>query len=212
MNTGLKLMSFFVKKLTGIVIVVLFVILAAFFAYDMANIYVVVNDGLSQRAETVISRQGPSDLNRFFTLKYLNSDSLFYSEQYRDYLIQDYDYEMKIKKLWVWPWQSRTEVVVEEYIPESSWKFSITDEMRERLAAAQAPSADTNADEGQAEEAAGENSETGEEAKEVSLVIPNPQWQNGEKQVEFRKVDGQWKIDRIVFLRGIKPDKKKSEE
>jgi hypothetical protein len=173
----------------------------------MANIYVVVNDGLSQRAQTVISRQDPSDLNRFFTLKYLNSDSLFYSDQYRDYLIQDFDYEMKIKKLWVWPWQSRTSVIVEEYIPESSWKFSVTDEMLERLTAAQTP-ADTQKPEGEQAEAdaAGEN---GEEAKEVSLVIPKPQWQNGEKQVEFRKVDGQWKIDRIVFLRGIQPEKKK---
>lgn len=207
MNTGLKLMSFFVRKLTGIVIIILFIILAAFYAYDMANIYVVVNDGLSQRAQTVISRQDPSDLNRFFTLKYLNSDSLFYSDQYRDYLIQDFDYEMKIKKLWVWPWQSRTSVVVEEYIPESSWKFSVTDEMLERLTAAQTP-ADTQKPEGEQAEAdaAGEN---GEEAKEVSLVIPKPQWQNGEKQVEFRKVDGQWKIDRIVFLRGIQPEKKK---
>jgi hypothetical protein len=207
LNTGLKLMSFFVRKLTGIVIIILFIILAAFYAYDMANIYVVVNDGLSQRAQTVISRQDPSDLNRFFTLKYLNSDSLFYSDQYRDYLIQDFDYEMKIKKLWVWPWQSRTSVVVEEYIPESSWKFSVTDEMLERLTAAQTP-ADTQKPEGEQAEAdaAGEN---GEEAKEVSLVIPKPQWQNGEKQVEFRKVDGQWKIDRIVFLRGIQPEKKK---
>jgi hypothetical protein len=206
LNTGLKLMSYFVSKLTSIVIIILLVILAAFFAYDMANIYVVVNDGLSQRAETIINRQDPSDLNRFFTLKYLNSESLFYSDQYRDYLIQDYDYEMKIKKLWVWPWQSRTEIVVEEYIPEASWKFSITDEMRERLIAAQVQQADTNGDEEDGEEAAGEG---GEEAKEVSLVIPKPQWQNGEKLVEFRKVDGQWKIDRIVFLRGIKPDKKK---
>lgn len=173
----------------------------------MANIYVVVNDGLTQRAQTIIGRQDPSDLNRFFTLKYLNSDPLFNSDQYRDYLIQDFDYEVKIKKMWVWPWQTRTSVVVEEYIPESSWKFTITDEMRERLAASQtsANSQETEGEQADTKPAG----ESGEEAKEVSLNIPKPQWQNGEKQVEFRKVDGQWKIDRIVYLRGIKPEKKK---
>jgi len=202
-------MSFFVRKLTGIVVVILLIILATFFAYDMANIYVVVNDGLSQRAETIINRQDPADLNRFFTLKYLNSDSLFYSEQYRDYLISDFDFELKIKKMWVWPWQSRTEVLVEESIPDSSWKFSITDELREKLATAQAiPSKDGEAGT-DGEKAAEENTE---EAKEVALNIPKPQWQNGEKLVEFRKVDGQWKIDRIVFVRNLKPEESRKPE
>jgi hypothetical protein len=200
LNTGLKLMFFFVRKLTGIVIVILLIILATFIAYDMANIYVVANDGLTQRAETIINRQDPTDLNRFFTLKYLNSDSLFYSDQYRDYLITGYDYELKIKKLWVWPWQSRTEVIVEEYIPEPSWKFSITDELRERLIAEQTP----KVTEAEGDEEGTEGTE--EAVKEVSLNIPAPKWQNGEKMIEFRKIDGQWKIDRIVFVKGLNQD------
>ena len=201
MGTGMRLMSFFVKKLTGIVIVILLIILTSFIAYDIANIYVVVNDGLSQRAETILNRQDPTDLNRFFTLKYLNSDPLFHSEQYRDYLITDYNYELKIKKLWAWPWQSRTNIVVEESIPEASWKFSITEEMRERLIAAQTPAVVT---EGEGEAAKGEGD--AEVAQEIELIIPKPQWQSGEKLIEFRKVDGQWKIDRIVFIRDLKPE------
>lgn len=193
MGIGMRLMSFFVRKVTGLVIVILLIILASFIAYDLANIYVVVNDGLSQRTITVLDRQDPTDLNRFFTLKYLNSDPLFHSEQYRDYLISDYDYELKLEKLWVWPWQSRTSILVEESIPEASWKFSITDEMKERLIAAQTPVAI---------EGEGEVVET----PEIELVIPKPQWQNGEKLIEFRKVDGQWKIDRIVFIRALKPE------
>ena len=190
----MRLMSFLVRKITGIVIVILLIILSSFIAYDLANIYVVVNDGLSQRTMTVLDRQDPADLNRFFTLKYLNSDPLFHSEQYRDYLISDYNYELKIKKLWVWPWQSRSDITVEEFIPESSWKFTITEEMRERLIVAQTPAA---AAEGEGE---------AEETQEIKLIIPKPQWQNGEKLIEFRKVDGQWKIDRIVFIRGLKPE------
>ena len=27
--------------------------------------------------------------------------------------------------MWVWPWESEIEMIVEESIPESSWKFSL---------------------------------------------------------------------------------------
>ena len=48
MNTALKLVFFLARKLVGIAIIILLIVLATFIAYDMANIYVVVNDGLSQ--------------------------------------------------------------------------------------------------------------------------------------------------------------------
>jgi hypothetical protein len=217
MNTALKLVFFLARKLVGIAIIILLIVLATFIAYDMANIYVVVNDGLSQRAETIIQSDDPADLNRFFTLKYLNSDTMFRSEQFKDYKIQDYNYELKIKKLWVWPWESETEMVVEESIPESSWKFSITEEMRDRLIAAQMPPeqeqdevSDPDLEEGtEGEENA--QTETQQQDQEFELEIPNPYWQNGEKVIELRKVDGHWKIDGIVFVKSIQPEQEASD-
>ncbi|HHT66490.1 MAG: hypothetical protein ACOX25_02785 [Caldicoprobacterales bacterium] len=217
MNTALKLVFFLARKLVGIAIIILLIVLATFIAYDMANIYVVVNDGLSQRAETIIQSDDPADLNRFFTLKYLNSDTMFRSEQFKDYNIQDYNYELKIKKLWVWPWESETEMVVEESIPESSWKFSITEEMRDRLIAAQMPPeqeqdevSDPDLEEGtEGEENA--QTETQQQDQEFELEIPNPYWQNGEKVIELRKVDGHWKIDGIVFVKSIQPEQEASD-
>ena len=217
MNTDLKLVFFLARKLVGIAIIILLIVLATFIAYDMVNIYVVVNDGLSQRAETIIQSDDPADLNRFFTLKYLNSDTMFRSEQFKDYNIQDYNYELKIKKLWVWPWESETEMVVEESIPESSWKFSITEEMRDRLIAAQMPPeqeqdevSDPDLEEGtEGEENA--QTETQQQDQEFELEIPNPYWQNGEKVIELRKVDGHWKIDGIVFVKSIQPEQEASD-
>ncbi|NLB43447.1 MAG: hypothetical protein GX815_14590, partial [Clostridiales bacterium] len=139
MKTALRLITFLTRKIIGIAVVIILIIMATFISYDMANIYVVANDGLSKRAEIIISNENPSDLNKFFTLKYLNSDTMLSSGQFKDYIVSDYNYELKIKKLWVWPWESTTEMVVEEFIPESSWKFSISDEFRERLTLAQMP-------------------------------------------------------------------------
>ena len=216
MNTALKLITFLARKLVAIAIVILLIVMATFIAYDMANIYIIVSDGLSQRAETAIHGEDPSSLNRFFTLKHLNSDPIFRSTQFDDYNIQDYIYELKVKKVWVWPWESETEVVVEEYIPESSWKFSITEEMRERLMAAQMPAEEPAEQTGKNEEA-GQETETGsgdengegdagEQGQKIELEIPPPTWQNGEKVIEMRKVEGQWKIDGIVFVRSIEPE------
>ena len=203
MNTGLKLASFFLRKLTIMVVVLLLIVLATFFAYDVANIYVMAKDGLSQRAETIINEEDTDSLNRFFTKKFLNSDPLLRSHPYQGYQISDYGYELKIRRIWVWPWQSRTNVLVKESIPESSWKFSITDEMREKLTAEQGIPQD-------AEKEDGSNAKNGETAK-VKLNIPKPKWQNGEKAVEFRKVKGQWKINRIALSKspGSSQDAKK---
>ena len=35
---------------------------------------------------------------------------------YENYDITSYDHRIKIKKLWVWPWQDKTKVVVEEIV------------------------------------------------------------------------------------------------
>jgi len=215
LNTGLKLASFFLRKLTILVVVLLLIVLATFFAYDAANIYVMAKDGLSQRADTIINGEDADSLNRFFTKKFLNSDSLLRSNPYEGYQITDYGYELKIRRIWVWPWQSRTNVLVEESIPESSWKFSITDEMREKLTEEQGIPQDAekedgpNAKNGETTKEAAEAPSKG--AKKVKLNIPKPKWQNGKKTVEFRKVKGQWKINRIALSNspGSKQDTKK---
>ena len=221
MNTALKLITFLARKLVVVAVVILLIVLATFISYDIANIYVIVSDGLAQRAETAIYNEDPSDLNRFFTLKQLNSDSIFRSNQFQDYNIQDYNYELKVKKIWVWPWESETEVLVEEAIPESSWKFTITEEMRERLIAAQMPAEEGMEEEngeGAGEEAGeGNEQDSGEEnadkqSKEIELEVPPPYWQNGEKVIEMRKVEGQWKIDGIVFVKSIESEQKTSDK
>lgn len=210
MKTALRLITFLTGKIIGIAVVIILIIMATFISYDMANIYVVANDGLSKRAEIVISDENPSDLSKFFTLQYLNSDTMLSSGQFDDYIVSDYSYELKIKQLWVWPWESTTEVIVEEYIPESSWRFSITDEFRERLTEAQRPpekEIDEEAEDGEGndeEGTTGEDSEIQEE--EFKLEIPKPKWQNGEKIIEFRKIDGRWEINGMVFVKNINPE------
>ncbi|HCS73651.1 MAG TPA: hypothetical protein DIW17_07240 [Clostridiales bacterium] len=220
MKTILKLITFLASRIIGIAVVLILIIMAIFISYDMANIYVMANDGLSKRAEIIIHNENPSSLSKFFTLQYLNSDSMLLSDQFKDYTVHDYDYELKIKHMWVWPWESTTEVTVEEYIPESSWRFDISDKMRERLTLAQMPPEDETGEEDEEDEVEnGENVEGSTDEgtdtpaeEEFKLEIPKPKWQNGEKIIEFRKVDGRWEISGMVFIKSINPEQNNKEE
>jgi hypothetical protein len=160
---------------------------------------------MNERAAVVLKQEDPSQLDRFFTLRYLNSDPIFQTEQYQDYIIRDYDYKLSIQRIWVWPWQDRTKVTVEEHIPTSSFRFDITDALRERLtvqrdAEWEAELARREEDRQNAEALDDDAEDETETEGPPNIVITPPQWQNGVKMVEFRKVDRKWKIDRVIFV------------
>ena len=35
---------------------------------------------------------------------------------YEDFIITNYNHNVRVKKLWVWPWQDETKVIVEEVV------------------------------------------------------------------------------------------------
>ncbi len=118
LNIMLKFMQYLAKKLIAIAILIWLAILVTFTAYDWANIYIVVTEGMTQRATAVLDGQENIVLNKFFTSSYLNSDPLLNNNQYEDFIIQDYNLKLRIKWLWVWPWSDSARVVIEEEIPK----------------------------------------------------------------------------------------------
>lgn len=116
MNTLLRLLSYILTRLTALAVIAILIILAIFIGFDWANINVIVNDGLSERAEIILTNQEPTELNKYFTQEYLDRDPLLIRNPYENYDINSYDHRIKIKKLWVWPWQNKTRVVVEEVV------------------------------------------------------------------------------------------------
>lgn len=118
MNIMLKFMQYLAKKLIAIAILIWLAVLVTFTAYDCANIYIVVTEGMAQRASAVLDGRENVVLNKFFTSSYLNSDPLLNNNQYEDFIIQDYNYKLHIKWLWAWPWSDSARVVIEEEIPK----------------------------------------------------------------------------------------------
>ena len=116
MNTLLRFLYYILTRLTTLAIIAILIILALFVGFDWANINVIVNEGLTERADVILTNQEPTELNKFYTQEYLDRDSLLSRNPYENFVISGYDHRVKIKKLWVWPWQNKTRVVAEEVV------------------------------------------------------------------------------------------------
>jgi len=116
LNTLLRLLSYILTRLTVFAIIAILIILAIFIGYDWANIYVITNEGLAQRAETVLKGEDASELIKFYTQDFLDRDPMLSRAPYENFVINNFDHRIKIKMLWVWPWENKTKVKVEEII------------------------------------------------------------------------------------------------
>lgn len=169
MSIWLRILVYLTKKITIFVVVGLFLMLVTFTAYDCANVYMVLNEGLGERASVILNNEEADPLNNFFTQGFIRFDTILENNPYEGYIIQDYDHHVKIKWLWVWPWRTSTRVTIAETTPTII----------------------------------GRRIESSEQNGEEGLKKTPPSWENGEKQVFMKKINGQWKIDRIVMKKPI---------
>jgi len=118
LNTFMRLVLYVFRKLTMIVVIVVLVMFAAFMGYDYANIYVTVNEGITQRAHVILQEGDYTTLSKFYTQEYLEKDSMISNNHYRSFIVTSYDLRVKVKKISVWPWNDEAKVIVEEVIKE----------------------------------------------------------------------------------------------
>ena len=107
-----------------IVCVLLGMLLCGFFmALNMANVYVVLDEGMEKRAEVILTREDAEELNKYFHYDFLNNDTALAgafdgTSAYSDYVVSDFEYDLTIEKLWCWPWENYATCTVVERIPD----------------------------------------------------------------------------------------------
>lgn len=93
-------------------------ILSFSFAARVSNAYILVNEGMSQRAECILKNTPDSDLASFFSVSCIESDEELRSTSavpYSGMTINSYEYSIKIRNLHLLPWHINTYVdVIEE--------------------------------------------------------------------------------------------------
>lgn len=117
-----RLVWFIASRLLLVCILCGMLVCGFYMCLNTANIYVILNDGLEKRAEVILTRQDAEKLNYYFHADFLSTDPALEgafdgTSVYVDYSITDFDYDLKVERLWAWPWDSHAACTVVERVP-----------------------------------------------------------------------------------------------
>ena len=117
-----RLVWYIVTRLLLVCILCGMLVCGFYMCLNTANIYVILNDGLERRAQVILTREDAETLNFYFHASFLSTDPALEgpfdgTSMYSNYAISDFDYDLKIEKLWAWPWDNFAACTVVERVP-----------------------------------------------------------------------------------------------
>lgn len=83
----------------------------------ISNMYIIVTEGMENRADNVLKNSADSELSQFFTEDFLQHDELLLGGSYLDWAVDSFDYRYEIKGISVLPWAKTGHVKYVERIP-----------------------------------------------------------------------------------------------
>ena len=164
-----RFLSFVASRMVLLSIVVALLILAFYLAMNTANIYILLNDGMTARTSVILTRQNADELTNYFTNDFLLSDEtlnigLSDASPYIDYNITDFNYKLSLEWVWVWPWEDSATATIVERVPKITGSAV---------------------------------SEKSSLVKDGTLSATPPSWYGGRYTVKLVRLNGQWKIDSL---------------
>lgn len=174
-----RFLWFFATRLMLLTIIVALLIVGFYMAMNSSNIYVLLTDGLSERAEVIISGNDSTLLGDYFEESYLHGDQLLNDARnglspYENYKVTSYDHSVSLNWMWSWPWSNTAQAEITETV------YQI---------------------EGKPLASAADKVTSGE------LTSYPPHWQGGRYRVQLIKANGQWRINQTMLLEPIvEPD------
>ena len=93
-----------------------------YYAMNATNIYIVLKDGMTKRAQVIMMQENAKELNKFFQGAYLQRDENLLLAQdgkspYVYYTVRGIDHRLNMTWMWCWPWESTARVTFTETIP-----------------------------------------------------------------------------------------------
>jgi len=97
-------------------------IVTFYYAMNATNIYIIVKDGMAKRAQTIMMREDPKELNKYFQGGYLQRDenlllAIDGKSPYVYYSVRGIDHRLEMTWMWCWPWENTARVEFSETIP-----------------------------------------------------------------------------------------------
>ena len=165
-----RFFSFVAIRLVMFSVIAALLILAFYLAMNTANIYLLLNDGMTARTSVILTRENADELKNFFTNDFLLSDEtlnigLSSASPYIDYTITDFKYKLSLEWVWAWPWENSATATIVERVPKIA-----------------------------GEVVSGKRSLVSSGA----LSATPPSWYGGRYTVRLVRQEGRWKIDQLT--------------
>lgn len=145
-----------------------------YYAMNLANIQIILKDGMARRAEVVMEDAEWDELTKYFQAGFLERDSDLIAarsgeSKYRDYKITGIDHRIDMGFVWIWPWDDTVRLEISERIPHIDGR-------------AKASKADALVAEG------------------GSSALYPPAWPAARYRVVLTRENGQWLIKSLTLL------------
>ncbi len=164
-----RFLSFIATRLVIVTLVGALLILVFYLAMNTANIYILLDDGMTMRTSVILTRKDAVELTNYFTDDFLNTDEtlnigLSTASPYIDYNITDFTYQMNLEWVWAWPWEDSATATIVEKVPKITGTVL---------------------------------SDRSSLVKNGTISKDPPAWYGGRYTVKLVRIDGRWKIDAL---------------
>lgn len=110
---------FFIRTVILLLLIVFLCVIAFITASRLSNSYILINEGMTLRASSMFQGEDDPDLAVYFTEECISNDAALRSQSklpFSNYTIYDYEYDLIIDSMHVYPWQAETYADVIEQI------------------------------------------------------------------------------------------------
>lgn len=112
-----RTLMYIVRVMLLLVVGALVCVLAFLTAERMSNLYILVTEGMSLRAEYILTDDVEmSELEEYFLLTHLSEDEALTADAYANYSISSYDYDLTTEGISVLPWTATGTVTAVETV------------------------------------------------------------------------------------------------
>ena len=117
-----RFLNFIASRMFFLTVISALLIISFYLAMNTANIWVLIDDGLTARASVVLMGTDSSDLSKYFKQEFINQDpglqvGLSDTSPYKDYEIRGFDHRVRMVSVWSWPWENVARAEIIESIP-----------------------------------------------------------------------------------------------
>lgn len=117
-----RLVWFIATRLIILTSVLGLMTIAFYFSMNASNIFVILKEGMAQRAFTVMMQSDETELYKYFSAAYLPLDKRLQTMKngtnpYDHYQITGIDHRLRMEWMWSWPWEDTARATITEQVP-----------------------------------------------------------------------------------------------